>query len=170
MSELNQRRTNRDTDCFYEVMDQYYGKGPLDEKHASPTKRLIKYKNTTVENKKVLCQTVSTGDYSINYTTAPGRSYIIEPQSELNYKLANKNPEKFYHQVFNTEVMEHKAKSSSLSPVRKSITVTSKVTTRSHMKMMEKIKYKIAEKMREKIGESFEDKILLALKDKAIEH
>ena len=77
-------------------MDQYYGKTDKDEKHASPTKRLIKHKNTAVENKKLLSQNVTTGDYSIVYTTSPGKSYIIEPKKEIDYKLAEKNPEKFY--------------------------------------------------------------------------
>jgi hypothetical protein len=35
-------------------MDQMYGKGVDDEKHSSPTKRLISHKNTAFENKKIL--------------------------------------------------------------------------------------------------------------------
>ena len=47
------RRQNRDTNNFYDVMTEFYGKGPDDEKHASPTKRLISLKNSTTEHKKV---------------------------------------------------------------------------------------------------------------------
>ena len=39
-------------------MEQYYWKGPGDERHASPTKRLISLKNSTTEHKKVLKDTV----------------------------------------------------------------------------------------------------------------
>jgi hypothetical protein len=48
------KRGERDTGTFYEIMQEYYGKGPDDEKHSSPTKRLISLKNTTFEHKKVM--------------------------------------------------------------------------------------------------------------------
>ena len=83
-------------------MGNYYGKGPDDEKHVSPTKRLIAMKNTTFDNKKVFKANIQRGEYSLNYTTAPGKAYVIEPHGgELDYKLHKKNPEKFYEQVFN---------------------------------------------------------------------
>jgi hypothetical protein len=47
------RRNNRETDNFYTVMNEFYGRGPEDEKHVSPTKRLISLKNSTTEHKKV---------------------------------------------------------------------------------------------------------------------
>lgn len=152
MSELHQKRDQRDTDCFYEVMDQYYGRSETDTKHASPTKRLIKHKNTAVENKKVLNQNVTTDGYAITYTTAPGKSYVVEPKKEIDYKLLEKNPEKFYESVFTSEVTTHKAKQDAKSPVRRAVTISSKTTTRPHVKMMDKIKSKIVEKLREKIG------------------
>lgn len=43
---------NKKDDGFYEVMDEYYGRGN-DEKHTSPTKRLISLKNSTTDHKKV---------------------------------------------------------------------------------------------------------------------
>lgn len=40
---------------------------------------------------------IKRGIYSIIYTTAPNKSYVVEPHGgELNYKLAEKNPLKFY--------------------------------------------------------------------------
>jgi hypothetical protein len=39
-------------------MDQYYGKNN-EEKHKSPTKRLISLKNTTFEHKKVMSDNFS---------------------------------------------------------------------------------------------------------------
>jgi hypothetical protein len=44
---------------------------------------------------------IDRADYSLTYTTSPKKSYVVEPHGgELNYKLAEKNPLKFYDQVF----------------------------------------------------------------------
>ena len=97
INEMMASRKERDGDGFYQVMDQYYGRGPDDEKHASPTKRLIKMKNSTTEHKTVMKNNFQKGEYSLTYCSSPGKSYIIEPHGgELNYKLAEKNPLKFY--------------------------------------------------------------------------
>lgn len=80
-----------------------------DEKHESPTKRLIQLKNTTSEHKKVMKNNFSRQEYSLTYCSSPGKSYIIEPHGgELNYNLAQKNPLKFYEQVFNQNITKHK--------------------------------------------------------------
>jgi hypothetical protein len=40
---------------------------------------------------------INKGEYSLVYTTGPEKSYVIEPHGgELNYKIAEKNPLKFY--------------------------------------------------------------------------
>lgn len=102
LDEMMNRRQNRDTENFYQVMNEFYGKGPDDEKHVSPTKRLISLKNSTTEQKKVLYGNVDRQEYSLTYCSSPGKSYIIEPHGgELNYANYEKNPEKFYQQVFN---------------------------------------------------------------------
>jgi len=50
---------------------------------------------------------INKGDYSLVYTTAD-KSYVVEPHGgQLNYNLAQKNPLKFYDQVFNQEVTKH---------------------------------------------------------------
>lgn len=40
---------------------------------------------------------IKRGDYSLEYSTGPNKSYVIEPHGgELDYQMANKNPLKFY--------------------------------------------------------------------------
>lgn len=39
-------------------MSEFYGKGPDDDKHASPTKRLISLKNSTSDHKKVMASNI----------------------------------------------------------------------------------------------------------------
>ena len=106
LEDVLQNRANNTTSNFYDVMNQYYWKGPGDEKHDSPTKRLISHKNSATEHKKVLNDTVKAStEYSLTYCSSPGRSYIIEPHGgELNYRLADKNLNKFYDQVFNQSI------------------------------------------------------------------
>jgi hypothetical protein len=44
-------------------MDEFYGKGPNDKKHKSPTRRLIAHKDTVVEHKRVLNENVDKEGY-----------------------------------------------------------------------------------------------------------
>ena len=100
--------------------------------------------------------------------------------------MAQKNPLKFYDQVFNQEITKHKTKEGKTnrngeqSPEKqekeikqltkkKTLEVTSKVTKRPYLKIMEKINDKLKEMLKNKIGDEFEQNILSALKDKAIE-
>ena len=103
MIELHNKRQDRNGDAFYEAHNEFYYNDPDQKTHDSPTMRLVQHKNTAVDHKKVMkASNVQKGDYSLVYTTSPKKSYIIEPHGgELNYKLAQKNPEKFYEQVFN---------------------------------------------------------------------
>ena len=147
-----------------------YGKGPDDEKHECPTMRLIAQKNTAFDYSKVLNENVQLEkDYSIKYTSQPGKSYIIEPhEGELNYKMAYKKPLQFYEDFFEQEITKHKVKES--SPDRKNeVAVSSKVTKRPHMKIMEKIHQKLHEILKKKLGEHNESEIEVALKDKEID-
>ena len=79
-------------------MDEFYGRDEKkDKRHDSPTKRLIKQKDTAAEHKKILRDNVDSSSYSLTYVTGDGRSYSIAPnEGKINYKLAEKNPEKFY--------------------------------------------------------------------------
>jgi hypothetical protein len=75
-----------DMDEFYACFGEFYS--PSCKKHESPTKRLIKQKNSTVEHKNALKDS-HTQKYGIHYTTDPGRSYLMEPKGgQLNYKSA----------------------------------------------------------------------------------
>ena len=171
-----------DDDGFYWVMNDYIREycgsrtgvaPPQLRKHASPTKRLIKMKNTTFEHKKVMHENMQQvrdhSSYQLTYSTSPGKTYVIEPHGgELNYKLVDRNPEKFYHQVFNQDITQTKFRE---SPTRQHfVEISTKVTKRPYMKIMEKIRAKIADRLREKFGEEAGSAILEALREKHIEH
>ena len=148
---MNNRQT-RDDD-FYKVFNEFYGKGPDDEKHASPTKRLISLKNSTSDHKKVMAGNIQRQEYSLTYCSSPGKSYVIEPHGgELNYKLAERNPLKFYEQVLTQDITKHKIKRDEESPNRRSVAITSKITKRPHLLIIEKIRAKLEEKLKERIG------------------
>ena len=118
----------------------------------SPTKRLIKMKNSAVEHKKVMHQIgfdrdLNSKKYQLTYCSSPGKSYVIEPKGgKLKYKLVDRNPEEFYKQVFNQEITQTKVKS--IPDHRHTMEVTTKVTKRPYMKIMEKIRGKIADRLR----------------------
>lgn len=78
------------------------------KRHISPTKRLIQQKNSTTSHKQLLGQRAA---YDLHYTTAPGKSYVVEPSGgSLPYELAynKKTQNKFYKVVMNQEVKTHK--------------------------------------------------------------
>jgi|LauGreDrversion4_2_1035121.scaffolds.fasta_scaffold99377_3 hypothetical protein len=142
-------------------------------KHASPTKRLISHKNTVVAHKKVmndnLQQVRNRSSYQLTYSTSPGKSYVVEPHGgELNYNLVDRNPERFYQQVFNQPITQTKV--SETHDHRHRVEISTKVTKRPYMKIMEKIRGKIADKLKEKFGEVQGQEILEALREKHIEH
>jgi hypothetical protein len=72
-------------------------------KHTSPTKRLISMKNTAFAHKKVMNeQGIDTyterGPYKLTYCSSPGKMYLVQPHGgELNYRLVDRSPEKFYN-------------------------------------------------------------------------
>jgi hypothetical protein len=102
--------------------------------------------------------------YQLTYSTSPGKTYVIEPHGgELNYKLVDRNPEKFYHQVFNQDITQTKFRE---SPTKRDyVEISTKVTKRPYMKIMEKIRTKIAERLKEKFGHEAGEAILEALKE-----
>ena len=129
---------------------------PTMRKHASPTKRLISMKNTAFSHKKVMHDNgLQRGDdetnYKLTYCSSPGKSYVVAPHGgELNYRLVDRNPEKFYHQVFNQDITQHKVKE--LSAKKHTVEISTKITKRPYMKIMEKIRTKIADRLKEKFG------------------
>lgn len=100
---------------------------------------------------------ISKGDYSLEYNPGTQKSYVIEPiGGELNYKIATKNPLKFYDQVFNQDIQKHTVAKDKEeikkreeeaaregSPKKKGgkvpVTVKTKMTKRPHMKIMIKL-------------------------------
>ena len=98
------------------------------------------------------------------YVTGPNKSYVVEPHGgELNYKMAEKNPLKFYDQVFNQDITKHEVKESP-SRRKKDGGVSSSVTKREQSKIMEKIKTNIADILRKR-NEFLNEDILKALED-----
>ncbi len=95
--------------------------------------------------------------------------YVIEPHGgELNYKLVDRKPEKFYNQVFNQEITQYKAKQ--MPSQRNTVEISTRITKRPYMKIMEKIRGKIADRLREKFGPEEGNLILNALREHHIEH
>lgn len=78
-----------------------------------------------------------------------------------------KNPLKFYDQVFNQDITKHKVVESPTKRSRRKsqATISSKVTKRPYLKIFEKIQFKLSEQLREKIGSQFAPNIMVALKD-----
>lgn len=103
--ELQDRRTVRgDPNAFYQKVSDFYQEGP--DGHESPTRRLIDHKNTAVDHKQTLRDSIEIkSDYALTYTTSPGKSYVIEPHGgSLNYDLVKKDPAKFYDKFLNQEL------------------------------------------------------------------
>jgi len=162
----NQREHGED---FYQTYQEMYGKGAGDEKHESPTKRLVNLKDTTVEHKAVMDKKGARygESYKLTYCANPTKSYVVEPGKEINYKLAETNPEKFYQKVFDQEITKHKVaedkkkkekneqkamkksmkKGTDVAAKKAPLTMTSKVTKRPFNKIMEKVRMKIREKL-----------------------
>lgn len=79
-----------------DILDGYYMPGP-ERKHKSPTKRLIKHKDSAWSHKKRIHNNIHKSDYSQTYCVSPGKTYVIEAQGgELPYDIAEKSPSKFY--------------------------------------------------------------------------
>lgn len=135
-------------------------------KHQSPTKRLISMKNSTCDHQQLQKSKINrTQDYALTYHAAPGKSYVIEPHGgELKYELAKRNPEKFYQHVFNQDITKHTVVQPNVLTsdlggddgtltakarykLKKDVQVTSKLTKRPLMKILEKINTKLHEKI-----------------------
>jgi len=88
-------------------------------------------------HKKMKRGEISMKDYSLTYTVDPKNTYVIQPtQGEINYDLAAKSPLKFYNNVMNQDVVEHKigrsdgmASDSHYKAIRK-MTMSSRMTKR----------------------------------------
>lgn len=93
---------------------------------------------------------IERGEYSLTYCSSPGKSYIVEPHGgALNYDIAQKNPLKFYDQVFNQNITKHKMfkEEAPLEKRKSQISIKSKVTKRPYLKIMESIKSKLIQQL-----------------------
>lgn len=71
---------------------------------------MVQQKDAAWKHKAYLSKNLSqTEEYALTYVTDPHKTYVIQPkEGEINYKLAEKNPLKFYDKVMNQDVTEHK--------------------------------------------------------------
>ena len=119
-------------------MNDFYDPSVM-KRHESPTKRLIDQKNSKFQNKPILNREAKrTQNYGLHYTSKPGKSYIIEPQ-RLDYNLAYRDPIKFYDQVMQQSVVQHKCQDNG--------EVTSKVTHRKIGKILKAVGKKLQDIM-----------------------
>ena len=138
-----------------DILDGYYMPGP-ERKHKSPTKRLIKHKDSTWAHKKRIQTGIRKGEYSQTYCIAPGKTYVIEAQGgELPYEMAEKSPSKFYSQVLHQDIKKYTVK------MRGKLTF--EWTQRPLLRILTSIKTKFVEKIGEQIGKQFSDDIEKAM-------
>ena len=80
--------------------------------NASPTKRLIAMKDASSKQKKALARK-SLGhfhagqenpEYQLTYQCGVNKAYVVKPQHEIDYDLADRNPKKFMESVYNQEI------------------------------------------------------------------
>ena len=102
-------RQNIDPEAFYEAIDEL-NYGGISKFDVSPTKRLVKHHNHTVEQKKKFRSEHQAPTQKGNQYSVYSKSYIVEPADGkgLNYKLIDKKPLKFYDQVLNQDVIKKK--------------------------------------------------------------
>lgn len=127
-----------DRDEFYKVMGEFYDPVAM-KRHSSPTKRLIAQKNSTFSHKALLHDEVHRQGYGLHYTSAPGKSYVIEPkEGELPYDMVHKDPNAFYDLVMNQDVLQHKVHDVKHDGVKKH-ELTSEVTQRAIGRILKSI-------------------------------
>lgn len=138
-----------------DILDGYYMPGP-ERKHKSPTKRLIKHKDSTWTHKKRIQNGIRKGEYSQTYCISPGKTYVIEAQGgELPYELAEKSPTKFYSQVLHQDIKKYTVK------MRGKLKF--EWTQRPLLRILSTIKTKFIEQIGEKIGKQFSEDIEKAM-------
>ena len=137
------------------------------QKHVSPTKRLIEQKQSTSTHKQLVeLNNKKTQDYSLHYTASPGKSYLIEPMGgEINYKVARRNPLKFYDQVMNQDVLQHKIEDIGSKQVK----MTTKVTHRKIGKILQAVQSKLSDLLQRR-NKWPESDILAALQDPVVKN
>ena len=151
MEEIRARREgNKD---FYDEMYKDFAHSKVEKHDGSPVGRLIQHKNTAVIHKSAMKE-IDKGDYHMVYVMNPDKSYVVNPhEGELNYHLVDRNPKKFYDQVFHSSITKHKFEEDPESPHRNKhqtpVKITSKTTVRPHQKIIDKVTIAMNEKFQE---------------------
>lgn len=176
--------TNRKTNAFYSILYEYDFKGEGVDKHESPTKRLIQQKNVITSHKRRLSGAVDTSKYAIRVNTGLEKSYVIEPQlGEANYQLAEEDPLKFFDELFEQPIVQHKvrrdkeaqkkidienenriARGEKPELKKAPLIIKTETTIRPFFKAMEKLRRKIAERLMKSVDFSTLDKLMELLK------
>lgn len=94
-------------DVYKEMRNFYKSPG----KHESPTRRLRQQMDTAWAHKEFLSkqEDFNRKDYGITYVVGVSNTYCVQPENgELPYEMVEKSPQKFYREVMNSEVKEHK--------------------------------------------------------------
>ena len=116
ISAVPRSKIENDTDkeywMSYNSQYQYFVPKKLPKKHVSPTKRLMQQKNAAFKQKPYMAEKVGNNfkqKYGITYQVGVNTTYHMQPKhGEINYELANSKPSKFYRQVVDQDVREHK--------------------------------------------------------------
>ena len=101
------REVYREIRNFYKVPD----------KHESPTRRLRQQMDTAWTQKSFLSKQAeyieNKGKYGITYVVGVSNTYCVQPEKgELPYEMVEKSPKKFYQEVMDSKVQEHKIQKS----------------------------------------------------------
>lgn len=94
---------------FKAFQESYYDRSQpcfFDQAEVSPTKRLISMKNAVSKHKKIEKGFNNDGQYAIQYTTCPEKSYVVRPdEGKINYnEFSPKKAHKFVEKVINGKV------------------------------------------------------------------
>ena len=125
-----------DGDAFYEAIDEL-NYGGISKFEMSPTRRLVKHHNHTVEQKEKFKDEHQAPTSKGNQYSVYSKSYIVEPADGkgLNYKLIDRKPLKFYDQVLEQDVIKkkvYKDKNQSIMPYQGDHDMSTATRRRAH--------------------------------------
>ncbi|CDW72446.1 UNKNOWN [Stylonychia lemnae] len=139
------RNKQASTEFFKEFQNQYYDikqASFYDQNECSPTKRLISMKNAVTKHHQIQSKKgINDGEYSLQYTTSPEKSYIVKPSAGIidynnfNQKKAHKLVEKIINgKVERIEIQEKGSPKKSKTITEKSpVRITKEFCARHNM-------------------------------------
>ena len=93
----------------------------------------------------------------MHYTTAPGKSYVVESDEKLDYSMANRNPKKFSKQVVDQVLTKHSVKE---SPSGRIVDIVTHKSKREHNKILGLVLSKITAAYKDKLSRAEIDLLL----------